>query len=193
MIRVILPAGAPVWAVGISLAGVVLIGLILGLARLTRAALPGTPAERVEWWKCYWRHRRALRRDRWRRHEQRRPGVTKRDPARRADSNPERRKGRRWYAAVEGRIGRLTTEYLYPHQTVMTEVSKLWSTSWRRQPENRPFTWKQGRWAGRAPPFRAIAPVPGHARIYHHPPRRHRRRRPRTPSRRQEHRLRPAR
>src|SRR5271170_7819478 len=73
------------WAVGISLAGVVLIGLILGLARLTRAALPGTPAERVEWWKCYWRHRRALRRDRWRRHEQRRawrhqarPGETSR-------------------------------------------------------------------------------------------------------------------
>ncbi len=56
------------------------------------------------------------------------PGVTKRDPARRSDSNPERRKGRRWYAAVEGRIGRLTTKYLYPHQTVMTEVSRRW---WR--------------------------------------------------------------
>ncbi len=55
------------------------------------------------------------------------PGVTKRDPARRADSNPERRKGRQWYAAVEGRIGRLTTKHLYPHQTVITEVSKRWS------------------------------------------------------------------
>ena len=40
VIRVILPAGAPVWVVGISLAGVLLIGLIFGLARLTRAALP---------------------------------------------------------------------------------------------------------------------------------------------------------
>jgi hypothetical protein len=69
------------------------------------------------------------------------PGATKRDTARRADSNPERRKGRRWYAAVEGRIGRLTTKYLYPRETVMTEVSKRWSTPWRRQPENRPYTY----------------------------------------------------
>lgn len=71
MIRVVLPAGAPTWAVCISLAGVLLIGLVFGLARLTRAALPATPPERLDWWKCYWQHRRDLRCDRWRRHEQR--------------------------------------------------------------------------------------------------------------------------
>ncbi len=78
MIRISLPAGAPVWVVSISLAGVLLIGLVFGLARLTRAALPTTPAERLDWWKCYWQHRRDLRRDRWQ-HERRRAS---RHPAR---------------------------------------------------------------------------------------------------------------
>lgn len=71
MIRLSLPAGAPTWAVGVSIAVVLLTGLIVGLAWLARAALPATPAERLDWWKCYWQHRRDLRRDRWRRHVQR--------------------------------------------------------------------------------------------------------------------------
>ena len=40
----------PLCVVSISLAGVLLIGLVFGLARLTRAALPATPAERLDWW-----------------------------------------------------------------------------------------------------------------------------------------------
>ncbi len=71
MIRINLPVGAPMWVVSISLAGILLIGLVFGLARLTRAALPATPAERLDWWKCYWQHRRNLRRDRWQQHERR--------------------------------------------------------------------------------------------------------------------------
>ncbi len=38
MVRINLPVGAPMWVVSISLAGVLLIGLVFGLARLTRAA-----------------------------------------------------------------------------------------------------------------------------------------------------------
>jgi hypothetical protein len=65
MIHVGLPTGAPMWLVGIFLASALLVGLV-------RALLPQTPAERLDWWKSYWQYRRALRRDRWRRHEQRR-------------------------------------------------------------------------------------------------------------------------
>ncbi len=82
MIRISLPAGAPVWVMSISLVGVLLIGLVFGLARLTRAALPTTPAERLDWWKCYWQHRRNLRRDRWQQHERRHASL---DPARPAE------------------------------------------------------------------------------------------------------------
>lgn len=39
VIHINLPVGAPMWVVSISLAGVLLIGLVFGLARLTRAAL----------------------------------------------------------------------------------------------------------------------------------------------------------
>lgn len=72
MIHIGLPAGTPAWIIGISLAGVLLIGLIYGLVRLVRAALPATSAERLNWWRYYWEHRRDLRHDRWRRRDQRR-------------------------------------------------------------------------------------------------------------------------
>ena len=72
MIHVSLPPGAPTWVVGLSLAGAVLIGLSYCLVRLVRAALPDAPAERLDWWKAFWRYRRDLRRDRWRRRELRR-------------------------------------------------------------------------------------------------------------------------
>ena len=71
MIRIDLPAGAPGWLAATSLASVLLIGLIYSLAWLIRGVLPTTPAERLDWWKYYWQHRRELRRDRWRRHDRR--------------------------------------------------------------------------------------------------------------------------
>lgn len=66
-----LPAGAPTWAVGLSLLCPVLVTLIYGLGRLARAVLPDTSAERLAWWKYYWQYRRDLRRDRWKQREQR--------------------------------------------------------------------------------------------------------------------------
>jgi hypothetical protein len=89
MIHVSLPAGTPQWIIVLSFIGTVLIGLCYVLARLVRAALPETPAERLNWWKDYWKHRRDLRRDRWRRRDQRRmrrhSSQPKRLPVRRGD------------------------------------------------------------------------------------------------------------
>jgi hypothetical protein len=72
VVRISLPPGAPTWLVGLSLAGILLVGLVYALVRLVRVALPDSPAERLDWWKSFWRHRRDLRHDRWRRRDQRR-------------------------------------------------------------------------------------------------------------------------
>jgi hypothetical protein len=72
VIHISLPAGTPMWLVGVSLCGVLLMGVVYGLVRLIRVALPETPAERLDWWKSFWKYRRDLRHDRWKRHEQRR-------------------------------------------------------------------------------------------------------------------------
>ena len=61
--HVSLPAGAPAWAIGLSILGPVLAVLVYGLARLVRAALPDASADRLEWWRCYWQYRRELRQD----------------------------------------------------------------------------------------------------------------------------------
>ena len=70
MVHISMPAETPAWLIVISLTGALLIGLTYGLVRLVRAALPDTPAERLNWWVQYWKHRRNLRRDRWERRDQ---------------------------------------------------------------------------------------------------------------------------
>jgi hypothetical protein len=87
VIRISLPAGSPTWLISLWFAGVALIGLLLGLVRLVRAALPGA-AERLDWWKYFWAHRRQLRRERWIRREQRRD---RRHARRSSESNQRRR------------------------------------------------------------------------------------------------------
>jgi hypothetical protein len=72
VIHISLPAGAPAWVVGVSLAGVVLTGLAYCLVRLVRAVLPDTSTERLYWWEAFWKYRRDLRNDRWARQELRR-------------------------------------------------------------------------------------------------------------------------
>jgi hypothetical protein len=78
--HVSLPAGAPAWTIGLSILGPTLIALIYGLVRLVRAALPETPAERLDWWWYYWQHRRDLRHDRWEQRERRRERRKYRGP-----------------------------------------------------------------------------------------------------------------
>jgi hypothetical protein len=72
MIHISLSNATPLWVVAISLAGTLLICLILSLSRLVRSVFPQTAAGRLEWWKSFWKYRRDLRRDRWKRREIRR-------------------------------------------------------------------------------------------------------------------------
>ena len=57
--------------ISLSLACALLVSLVDGSVRLARAALPASSADRVNWWKRHWKHRRNIRRDRWRRRDQR--------------------------------------------------------------------------------------------------------------------------
>ncbi len=71
MIHISLPSAAPIWIVGLSLGGTFVISLFCALVRLARAALPVESADRLDWWDHYWKHRRDLRLERWKRRDER--------------------------------------------------------------------------------------------------------------------------
>lgn len=87
MVHVALPSGTPSWILVLAVSGALLIGVLYGLVRLVRAALPDTSDGRVAWWRLFWEHRRILRRDRWRRHQQR---HARRHSNKRFESKPRR-------------------------------------------------------------------------------------------------------
>jgi hypothetical protein len=41
------------WVIGLALAATLALGMLFGLVKLVRAALPDTPAERLDWWKYF--------------------------------------------------------------------------------------------------------------------------------------------
>lgn len=92
MIHISLPAGTPTWIAILALVGGVLLGLALALVRLVRAVLPDTPAERLSWWKAFWKYRRDLRQDRWRRRQEQQARTQYSRPNHAISTNPRHQK-----------------------------------------------------------------------------------------------------
>lgn len=71
MVHISLPGATPIWIVGLSIGGMFVTSSLCALVRLARAALPAASADRLDWWTHYWDHRRDLRRERWKRRDER--------------------------------------------------------------------------------------------------------------------------